>query len=148
MAFSNEEIKTAQGLIAQHRKFAQQWKVVRWLVLLVGVLMLVVMVFAYQQLRNVMEVDAFTLGNAVSKDDLKTMLFERVDVLRVELKLYFMVFLHAALGPILILTTLYYWNRASVQFTLKAKLLEMALKDEGDSKPATTKKVKKTTSQK
>jgi hypothetical protein len=139
MALSNEEIKAAHGLIAQHRKFAQQWKVIRWLVLVAGVLMLVVMVFAYQQLRNLLEVDAYTLENAVGKEDLKTMLFERVDVLRVELKLYFMVFLHAALGPILILTTLYYWNRASVQFTLKAKLLEMALQDENALKPSSAK---------
>src|SRR5687767_2548444 len=130
MVLSNEEIKTAQGLIAQYRKFAEQWKVVRWLVVAAGVLMLVVMVFAYQQLENLKDVDAFTQESAVGKDDLKAILFERVDVLRVELKLYIMLFLHAALGPLLIFSALYYWNRCPVQFKLKAKLLEMTLKEE------------------
>jgi hypothetical protein len=133
MSLSNEEIKTAQGLIAQYRKFAQQWKLVRWLVLAAGVLMLVVMVFAYQQLENLKDVDAHTLENAVTKDDLKAILFERVDVLRVELQLYFMVYLHAVLGPLLIFAALYGWNRWSALFALKARLLEMALRSEETS---------------
>jgi hypothetical protein len=137
MTLSNEEIKAAQGLIAQYRKFAQQWKTVRWLVVVAGVLMLVVMVFAYQQLENLKDVDAYTQEAAVGKEDLKAMLFERVDVLRVELKLYIMMFLHAALGPLLIFSALYYWNRCSLHFTLKAKLLEMMLENEQSSDIAT-----------
>jgi hypothetical protein len=133
MALSNEEIKAAQGLIAQHRKFAQQWRVVRWLVLVAGVLMLVVMGFAFQQLENLREVDAYTQETAVGKEDLKTMLFERVDVLRVELKLYFLVFLHAVLGSLLIFAALYGWNRWPLYAALKAKLLEMALQNEQTS---------------
>jgi hypothetical protein len=130
MAFSNEEIKEAQRLIAQCRKFVRQWRVLRWVVLLTGVLMLVVMVFAYYQLENLQELDAFTLEAEVGREDLKAILFERIDMLKVELKLYLMVYLHAVLGALLIMVSLYGWNRWPHLSALKARLLEMALKDQ------------------
>ena len=55
------------------------------------------------------------------------MLNERIDMLRLELKLYLAVFLHAVLSPVLVAASLYGWNRWPLHAALKAKLLEAAL---------------------
>ena len=111
-------------------RFGRQWRILRWLLLLAGVLMLVIMVFAWRKLEYLARLDAIALDRNISPDDLKTMLFERVDLLRLELKLYITVFLHAVLGPGLVVTALYGWNRWPVHFSLKARLLERALENE------------------
>ncbi|HEX5056855.1 MAG TPA: hypothetical protein VFX02_10195 [Gammaproteobacteria bacterium] len=127
---SEAEIAIARHLIVQYRRFGRQWRILRWLMLLAAVLMLIILVFAWQKLEYLVSLDAATLDTDVSPDDLKTLLFERVDMLRLELKLYITLFLHAVLGPLLIVAALYGWNRWPVHFSLKARLLESALENE------------------
>lgn len=127
---SNEETAAARRLIEQYRGFARQWRFLRWLVLAAGLLMLVIMVFAWQQFERLASFDAVVLPGDPEPAELKGMLIDRVDMLRLELKLYLTVFLHAMLGPIFVFAALYGWNRWPVQALLKAKLLESALANE------------------
>lgn len=127
---SEAEIGVARQLIAQYRRFGRQWRIVRWLLLLAGVLMLVIMVFAWRQLEVLQKLDAQVLPAEPSAKQLQAMLVERIGMLRFELRLYIAVFLHAVLGPSLIATALYGWNRWPVHFSLKARLLERSLENE------------------
>lgn len=131
---SKEEIAVARQLIGQYRRFSGNWVFVRWLLLAAGLLMLVILFFAWQQLAQLASFDAVTFAKEPPVEDMKTMLHERIDILRLELKLYLAVFLHAVLGPVLVAASLYGWNRWALHFSLKAKLLETALENEEASR--------------
>jgi len=130
MMLADREIQAGRELIARYRRFGRQWRILRWLLLLAGVLMLVIMVFAWRQLAVLQSLDSQILPTEPSAKELKAMLLERIDMLRFELRLYIAVFLHAVLGPALVVSALYGWNRWPLQFGLKARLLESALENE------------------
>lgn len=131
---SKEEVEAGRGLIEQYRRFAKNWVFLRWLVLTAGLLMLVILFFAWQQLAQLESLDAVTFAKEPPPEDMRAMLNERIDILRLELKLYLAVFLHAVLGPVLVAASLYGWNRWPLHFSLKAKLLETALENEEASR--------------
>jgi hypothetical protein len=131
---SKEETALARRLIGQYRGFAKNWIIVRWLLLAAGLLMLVILFFAWLQLAQLESFDAVIFAKEPPADDMRAMLNERIDILRLELKLYIAVFLHAVLGPALVFAALYGWNRWSPHYTLKAKLLETALESEEASR--------------
>jgi hypothetical protein len=131
---SKEETAVARRLIGQYREFAKNWIIVRWLLLAAGLLMLLILFFAWQQLVQLQSFDAVTFPRKPPPEDMRTMLNERIDILRLELKLYIAVFLHAMLGPALVFAALYGWNRWAPHYTLKAKLLETALESEEASR--------------
>jgi hypothetical protein len=129
---NEEEIKAGRQLIAQYRKYGRGWRVARWLFLLAGLLMLVLMVFAYWQMEMLQKgnTSAEFPVQGMEPAHINSVLDARIDLLRLESKLHFAVMLHASVGGLLLVMGVFGWGNRGAQALLKAKLLETALKNE------------------
>jgi hypothetical protein len=61
---ANEETAAARRIIEQYRGFARHWHFLRWLLLAAGVLMLVILVLAWQQLVRLEGFDAVVIPSS------------------------------------------------------------------------------------
>lgn len=123
---SNDEIKTAQRLITQYRRFAMQWKVFRWVTLLLAFFMLGLTAFGYYQMEKLA---AFNTSAQLALDPVKVaenigmVLDARISLLRTELRMYSGLIVSGSIGGVLLWMALYGWNRQCSVMLLKAKLL-------------------------
>lgn len=123
---SSEETEVAQRLIARYRRFAVQWKVLRWIVLLAALCCLGVAVLGYSQMERLASFSA-TVQPVTGQEmagNVGAVLDARISLLRAELRIYVALVIFGTLGGLLLIVTLIGWNRYGSFMSLKAKLIE------------------------
>lgn len=126
---SNEEVNVARRLIAQYRKFAREWQIFRWTILMLAFLILGVSFFGYRQMEKLAAFNTSDQLPSHAAENIGAVLDARFNLLREELQIYSGIMLHGLVGGLLLVLAVQGWSGRGSQASLKARLLETMLEN-------------------
>ena len=132
MHLQQADIEQARKVVANLDRSGRHWITLRWLMLLVALGMLGIAVYGYIQIERLAKNNTSTHligGSHVAEEQVGTFTDVRINLLRIESRLYVGLIFDGCVGGALLAFVLTAWNR-HVHNRLKARLIERVIDGE------------------